>query len=101
MGGMKFPDDVSDDVRLRLRRLEGQIRGIQRMLDEGQDCQAVVTQLAAAKAALDRVSYRLFAAGMRDCLRAEGDRSASDGDGAADGEALDVATLEKLFLKLS
>jgi CsoR family transcriptional regulator, copper-sensing transcriptional repressor len=96
MGGMRFPDDVADDVRLRLRRLEGQIRGIQRMLDEGQDCQSVVTQLAAAKAALDRVSYRLVAAGMRHCVRAEGDPA----DPAAD-DALDVAALEKLFLKLS
>jgi CsoR family transcriptional regulator, copper-sensing transcriptional repressor len=98
MGGMRFPDDVADDVRLRLRRLEGQIRGIQRMLDEGQDCQSVVTQLAAAKAALDRVSYRLVAAGMRHCVRAEG----ADGEDVPDvDDALDVAALEKLFLKLS
>jgi CsoR family transcriptional regulator, copper-sensing transcriptional repressor len=95
MGGMRFPDDVSDDVRLRLRRLEGQIRGIQRMLDEGQDCQAVVTQLAAAKAALDRVSYRLVAAGMRHCVI----EASSDAD--AEGDRLDVESLEKLFLKLS
>jgi CsoR family transcriptional regulator, copper-sensing transcriptional repressor len=92
---MRFPDDVADDVRLRLRRLEGQIRGIQRMLDEGQDCQSVVTQLAAAKAALDRVSYRLVAAGMRHCVRAESD-SVPEGD-----DALRVEELERLFLKLS
>ena len=96
---MRFPDDVADDVRLRLRRLEGQIRGIQRMLDEGQDCQSVVTQLAAAKAALDRVSYRLVAAGMRHCVRAEGDELGGADEG--DERALDVAELEKLFLKLS
>jgi len=100
---MKFPDDVTDDVRLRLRRLEGQIRGIQRMLDEGEDCRAVVTQLAAAKAALDRVGYRLVAAGMRHCAMAErdGDEGASDGADTDDGERLDVVELEKLFLKLS
>lgn len=68
------------------------------MLDEGQDCQAVVTQLAAAKAALDRVSYRLVAAGMRHCVRTEG----TPGDQASDeSDALDVDSLEKLFLKLS
>jgi DNA-binding FrmR family transcriptional regulator len=96
---MKFPDDVTDDVRLRLRRLEGQIRGIQRMLDEGEDCRAVVTQLAAAKAALDRVGYRLVAAGMRACAQ----DGAGNGDGTAEGsdEVLDVETLERLFLKLS
>lgn len=86
---MKFPDDVSGDVQMRLRRLEGQIRGVQRMLDEGQDCEAIVTQLAAAKAALDRVGYRLVAAGMRCCV---------DGD---DETGLDTDSLERLFLKLS
>ena len=84
---MRFPDDVADDVQLRLRRLEGQIRGIQKMLDEGKDCEAVVTQLAAAKAALDRVGYRLVAAGMRHCV--------------TDGVEDETETLEKLFLKLS
>lgn len=86
---MKFPDDVADDVGLRLRRLEGQIRGVQRMIDEGKDCEDVVTQLAAAKAALDRVGYRLVAAGMRCC---------ADGD---DETGLDTDSLERLFLKLS
>lgn len=92
---MQFPEDVSDDVRMRLRRLEGQIRGIQRMLDEGQECEAVVTQLAAAKAALDRVSYRLMAAGMRQCLAV-----GTEGDGE-ETKGMNVAQLEKLFLKLS
>lgn len=96
MGGMRFPDDVADDVRHRLRRLEGQIRGIQRMLDEGEDCQSVVTQLAAAKAALDRVGYRLVAAGMRHCV-IEPDSA----DGEAEDDRMDVQQLEKLFLKLS
>jgi CsoR family transcriptional regulator, copper-sensing transcriptional repressor len=86
---VKFPEDVADDVQVRLRRLEGQIRGVQRMLAEGQDCEAVVTQLSAAKAALDRVGYRLVAAGMRCC--AEGD----------DETGLDTDSLERLFLKLS
>ncbi|HSL56427.1 MAG TPA: metal-sensitive transcriptional regulator [Acidimicrobiales bacterium] len=92
---MRFPDDVSDDVQLRLRRLEGQIRGLQRMLAEGQDCQAVVTQLSAAKAALDRVGYRLVAAGMRYCAT---DPAVEPG---ADDPGLDIDELEKLFLKLS
>jgi aldehyde dehydrogenase (NAD+) len=40
---MRFPEDVNDDVVNRLRRLEGQIRGVQRMIEEGQDCRDVVT----------------------------------------------------------
>ncbi|MBK5221661.1 MAG: metal-sensitive transcriptional regulator [Acidimicrobiia bacterium] len=81
---------------MRLRRLEGQIRGLQRMLEEGQDCKAVVTQLAAAKAALDRVGYRLVAAGMRHCANLDDDPAA-----AADDTGLSVEELEKLFLRLS
>lgn len=88
---MRFPEEVNDDVLKRLRRLEGQIRGVQRMLEEGQDCRDVVTQLSACKAALDRVGYRLVAAGMRHCS------TASDETGAD----LDAAELEQLFMKLS
>ena len=88
---MQFPDEVVDDVRVRLRRVEGQIRGIQRMLDEGQDCRAVVTQLSAAKTALDRAGYRLVAAGLRYCA-ANPDRAEADGLGVDD--------MERLFMKL-
>lgn len=81
---MQFPDEVSRDVHNRLRRLEGQIRGIQRLIDEGSECRDIVTQLAAARGALDRVGFKLVAAALTDP-----DRQA------------DVAEIEKLFLKLS
>lgn len=88
---MRFPDDVTDDVQKRLRRAEGQLRGLQRMLDEGSDCEAVVTQLAAVQAALHRTGLRLMAAGMRHCL-AEPDR--------AEAEGMTLDDMEKLFLTL-
>lgn len=88
---MEFPDDVVDDARRRLRRVEGQIRGITRMLDEGEDCRAVVTQLSAASAALDRVGFRLVAAGIRYCAT-----NAEE----AEANGMDVTEMEKLFLKL-
>ncbi len=81
---MQFPADTSADVIKRLRRLEGQVRGLQRMVDEGAECREIVTQLAAAKGALDRVGFKLMAAAMT---------SASP--------ETDVDELEKLFLKLS
>lgn len=87
---MKFPEDVQDDVMKRLRRLEGQIRGLQKMLDEGKDCREIITQISASKAALDRVAYRLVGAGMRYCVTNPDDAS-----------GMTPEELEQLFLKVS
>jgi DNA-binding FrmR family transcriptional regulator len=88
---MRFPEDVTDDVQKRLRRVEGQIRGIQRLIDEGAQCRDVVTQLSAAQAALHKVGYRLVAAGLQHCVT-------SPDEAAADGMTADE--FEKLFLRL-
>jgi DNA-binding FrmR family transcriptional regulator len=88
---MQFPDEVTSDVRNRLRRIEGQVRGVQRLIDEGADCRDIVTQLAAAQAALHKVGFRLVSAGMQYC--------AHDPDGAA-ADGMTTAELEKLFLRL-
>ncbi len=90
---MRFPEEVNTDVLNRLRRLEGQIRGVQRMIEEGQDCADVVTQLSACKAALDRVGYRLVVAGMRHC--------ATTAEDVPDEAGLTADELERLFMKLS
>lgn len=55
----------------RLRRVEGQVRGLQRMLEEGRDCAEVVQQLAATRSALDRVAMDLVVAGLEQCVRLE------------------------------
>ena len=81
---MQFPPEVSSDVIKRLRRLEGQVRGLQRLVDEGAECREIVTQLAAAKGALDRVGFKLMSAAMTD-----------------QSIETDNEELEKLFLKLS
>jgi DNA-binding FrmR family transcriptional regulator len=88
---MRFPDDVADDVQNRLKRAEGQLRGVQRLLDEGADCKAVITQLTAAQAALHRTGLRLMSAGMRYCL--------TDPERAAE-EGMTPEEMESLFLTL-
>jgi len=88
---MRFPEDVSDDVLNRLSRAEGQLRGVQRLLEEGANCKDVVTQLTAAQAALHRAGLRLMAAGMRYCM--------VDPERAAD-EGMTAEQMEDLFLKL-
>jgi DNA-binding FrmR family transcriptional regulator len=75
----------------RLRRVEGQARGLQRMIEEGRPCDEIFTQLAATKAALDRVGVLLISLKMRDCLVEEGG-----------GDAASPAAVEKAleaFLK--
>ncbi len=53
---------------VRLRRIEGQIRGIQRMIEQDRDCEAIVTQLMAARAALDRASLYVMTHHIERCL---------------------------------
>lgn len=75
----------------RLRRAEGQLRGVQRLIEEGADCKAVITQLTAAQSALHRAGLRLMAAGMRHCL--------TDPEGA-ESDGMTVDQMEQLFLSL-
>ncbi len=79
------------DVLGRLRRVQGQVGGVIRMIEEGRDCSEVVTQLAAASRALDRAGFKIIATGMRRCV--------VSGDAATRG--LDEAELERLFLSLA
>jgi DNA-binding FrmR family transcriptional regulator len=66
------------EVLLRLRRLEGQIRGIQRMIDDKRDCEAIITQLMAARAALDSVSLQIVSHHIEECLQTPVDNTKRD-----------------------
>ncbi|MDQ7828453.1 MAG: metal-sensitive transcriptional regulator [Armatimonadota bacterium] len=68
---LRLGEEVTAPVAARLRRIEGQIRGLQRMLQEGRDCTEIAQQVAATRAALDRVAIDLIAAGLEQCLRME------------------------------
>lgn len=89
---MQIDQDGLGDVIKRLRRAEGQIRGVIAMLEDGRDCADVVTQLAAVSKALDRAGFKIIASGLRQCVQAEENGEA---------QSLDVAKLEKLFLSLA
>ena len=75
----------------RLRRLEGQIRGLQSMIESGKDCDAVLTQIMAAKSALNQVGLHIIGHSMKNCLVSD---DASTREGVID-EAIAV------FLKYS
>lgn len=57
-------------IQNRLKRLEGQIRGLQAMVDAEKDCQEVLTQVMAAKSALNRVGLLIIGHSMKNCLAA-------------------------------
>ncbi|MBC9717448.1 metal-sensitive transcriptional regulator [Streptomyces sp. TRM66268-LWL] len=80
----------------RLRRAQGQISGVIRMIEEGRDCEDVVTQLAAASRALDRAGFAIIATGMQQCMTdIESGRKTGE-------DAQQMRTrLEKLFLSLA
>ena len=66
----------------RLRRAEGQLRGVQRMLDEDTDDKKVLTQLAAVKAAIDQVGLLLITERLRTCVSAGEEGCAEDFEAA-------------------
>jgi DNA-binding FrmR family transcriptional regulator len=86
---MQLEGDVIGSVVNRLRRAEGQIGGVIRMLQEGRDCEDVITQLAAVSRALDKAGFAIIASGLEQCIA------------AGEEGTLDRGKLEKLFLSLA
>ncbi|TDU88846.1 DNA-binding FrmR family transcriptional regulator [Kribbella voronezhensis] len=72
----------------RMKRAHGHLGSVIRMMEEGADCESVLTQLAAVNKALSRAGYAIVATGLQQCLTDE------DSD-------VDLAKLEKLFLALA
>ncbi len=83
-------DAATKQVITRLRRARGQIDGVIAMIEAGRGCRDVVTQLAAASAALNKAGYKLIATSMQECLL----------DDSADPE-MTPQELERLFISLA
>ncbi len=62
-------DKQRKELSDRLKRIEGQVRGIQKMLDEQRPCEDVITQLMAARAALDKVGISIITQHVQECAR--------------------------------
>ena len=89
---MEIPDEVIDDVRRRLHRVAGQVRAIERMLDDGRECRDLVTQVSAATKALEQVGFKVLASGLTYCV-------ANPEAAAADGYSREE--VQKMFMKLA
>lgn len=78
-----------DEIQARLRRIEGQVRGLQRMIDEDRYCIDILTQISSATKALQGVATGLLDDHVRHCVR----DAIGQGEDAADekvDEALEV-----------
>jgi DNA-binding FrmR family transcriptional regulator len=69
-----------EQVLDRLARIEGQIRGVSRMVEEDRYCIDVLTQISAARAALEQVSLGLLDEHARHCMLGDGDAPADPGE---------------------
>ena len=86
---MHDEQEMCRDLLNRLRRIEGQMRGLQRMVEEKQDCASIITQLSAARGALDQVGFHILSRHMADCLEQK------------PGSETSLEEAMKLFLKLA
>ena len=59
-----------EKVKNRLSRMEGQLRGIQRMMEEEKDCQDVITQLSAVRSGIERAIGLIVSENLVECVRA-------------------------------
>jgi DNA-binding FrmR family transcriptional regulator len=81
--GLRGYSATKDQLVKRLRRVEGQVRGVERMVEEERYCIDVVTQINAVQAALDKISLGLLDDHARHCMRGKG-TAPSDPDAQVD-----------------
>ncbi|MFF2592028.1 metal-sensitive transcriptional regulator [Priestia megaterium] len=61
--------EYNQQVKNRLRRIEGQLKGALSMMEQGKDCRDVVTQLSAARSAIDRTMGVIVSSNLEHCVR--------------------------------
>lgn len=61
--------EYTQQMKNRMKRIEGQLRGILKMMEEGKDCREIVTQMSAARNALDRTIGVVVSANLEQCVR--------------------------------
>lgn len=87
---MELQPDEMKAIITRMKRANGHLASVIRMMEEGSDCETVLTQLAAVNKAISRSGYAIVATGLQNCL--------IDGDGV---DGVDAKKMEKLFLALA
>ncbi len=86
---MRLDPAELEPVVLRLKRANGHLAAVIRLLEEGSECEEALTQLAAVTKAVNRAGYALVATGLQHCLAGGG------------RDSVDAKKMEKLFLSLA
>jgi DNA-binding FrmR family transcriptional regulator len=95
MATKKSAHVLSDEQQIeaitkRVKRAQGQLGAVARMLEEGRNCEEIVIQMSAASKAINTAAFTLISASLKECLV----------EGKNDSEAV-TAQLQKLFLSLA
>jgi DNA-binding FrmR family transcriptional regulator len=85
-----------DDYLLRLRRIEGQVRGLQHMIEEDRWCPDIVTQIGSATRALQEVAVGMLNDHLRHCVMAAVKASDADGQARLDEVAATIRQVVRL-----
>ena len=95
-----MPGNSNDKAGLvkRLHRIEGQVRGIEKMVDEDRYCIDILTQIAAVKTALEQVGAKLLEGHVNHCVR---DAIASGDEGDAAEKTTELLEAVQRFVKTS
>ena len=65
--------EYNDQMKHRVKRIEGQLRGILKMMEDGKDCKDVITQLSATRSAIDRTIGVVVSSNLVECVRQAGE----------------------------
>lgn len=87
---VQINNDDMEMVNKRLKRAQGQISGIIKMMEEGRECDEIVTQISAVNKAISRAGFAVISSGLQQCYSQKNK-----------GADIDAAKLEKLFLSLA
>ncbi|MRH45072.1 metal-sensing transcriptional repressor [Aquibacillus halophilus] len=69
--------EYTDQMKNRVKRIEGQLRGILKMMEENSDCRDVITQMSAARTAIDRTMGVVVSSNLVECVR-QADKNGED-----------------------
>lgn len=69
--------EYDEKVKNRVKRVEGQVRGLLKMMEDNKDCKDVIVQMSAAKAALDRTAALIVSTNLEQCIREARDNDES------------------------